>query len=57
MKEYEVHDFRYDEGLRNRVENHIMPTITCQAHGDSGRPLVSERERERVGWKMFALES
>ena len=30
-----------------------MPTITTRATGVSGRPLVSERERERVGCRMF----
>lgn len=43
--EIEVCDIRYDEGLRSRVEKHIMPTIVaCSNHGISGRPLVRERE-------------
>ena len=45
--EIEVCDIRYDEGLRSRVEKHILPTITaCSNHGISGRPLLRERERE-----------
>lgn len=44
--EIEVCDIRYDEGLRSRVEKHIMPTIVAScSHGISGRPLVRERER------------
>lgn len=50
--EIEVCDIRYDEGLRSRVEKHIMPTIVaCSNHGVSGRPLVRERERE---WKIIS---
>lgn len=33
MKEIEVCDFRYDEGLRSRVEKHILPTITAKGGG------------------------
>lgn len=39
--EIEVCDIRYDEGLRSRVEKHILPTISASCdHGVSGRPLV-----------------
>lgn len=33
MKEYEVCDFRYDEGLRSRTEKDIMPTVVTKAGG------------------------
>lgn len=33
MKKYEVCDYRYDTGLRTRVEKQIMPTITAKGGG------------------------
>lgn len=45
MKEYEVCDYRYDEGLRSRVEKQIMPTIaTFGGGGLSGQPMAMEKE-------------
>ena len=36
MKEYEVCDFRYDEGFRPRLEKDIMPTLTTHQHDGGG---------------------
>lgn len=45
MKEIEVCDFRYDEGLRTRVEKQILPTITTKNGGGiSGMPMLKEKE-------------
>jgi len=33
MREIEVCDYRYDEGLRSRVEKQVMPTITTRGGG------------------------
>lgn len=40
MIKIEAVDFRYDEGLRGRVESNICPTITTKSSGYSGQPLV-----------------
>ena len=46
--EIEVCDFRYDEGLRSRIEKQILPTLTTHNGGGlSGSPMVMEHERER----------
>ena len=45
MKQYETCDFRYDEGLRSRVEKDIMATInTLGRVGLSGQPMAMEKE-------------
>lgn len=41
MKEYEVCDYRYDEGFRTRVETGIMPTITTHQHDGGGLSACS----------------
>ena len=48
MKEYEVGDFRYDEGWRTRKDKQIVPTIPAWNSESllSGMPLLVERERE-----------
>lgn len=47
MKEIEVCDFRYDEGLRTRVEKTILPTITTKNGGGiSGMPMLIEKEKK-----------
>ena len=47
MKEIEVCDFRYDEGLRTRVEKQILPTITTRNGGGiSGMPMLIEKEKK-----------
>ena len=35
-------DFRYDEGLRGRVDDNLCPTITTHSSGFSGMPLIME---------------
>ena len=49
MTKIEAVDFRYDEGLRGRVESNICPTITTKSSGYSlsGNPMVVQIERER----------
>ena len=45
--EYEVCDFRFDEGIRTRIEKDIMPTIPARdPKSVSGVPYTIERERE-----------
>lgn len=48
--EITVHDFRYDEGFRNRVEQ-VCPTLTAHmgGHGEgvSGQPLVAKNAAVR----------
>lgn len=45
MKEIEVCDFRYDEGLRSRVEKQICPTITTHTGGGiSSGAMIKEIE-------------
>ena len=36
-------DYRYDEGIRGRVEHDISPTITTKSSGFSGVPMVMKR--------------
>ena len=36
----QIIDFRYDEGIRGRVESDIVPTLTTKSSGISGVPLV-----------------
>lgn len=49
-KKIQFVDFRYDEGIRGRVESELSPTLTTKSSGYSGIPLLmeqSEHERER----------
>ena len=46
-KIYEVCDFRFDEGIRTRIEKNIMPTLPARdPKSVSGVPYTIERERE-----------
>ena len=43
MKKIEMCDYRYDEGLRGRIDNQLVPTLTAKSGGGlSSRPLVME---------------
>src|SRR5574344_2561322 len=46
-------DYRYDEGLRNRVDKEIIPTLTCKVgtSGFSGQPLLKIKEATKKGYK------
>jgi len=47
MKEFEVCDYRFDEGMRTRKDKGIMPTIPARdPKSVSGVPYAIERERE-----------
>jgi DNA (cytosine-5)-methyltransferase 1 len=48
----EVFDFRYDEGVRGRVDNDLSPTITTKAgsKGLSGQPLLKVPEKTKKGY-------
>ena len=46
-EELQVIDYRYDEGIRGRVEHDIVSTLTTKASGYSGNPLLMKIERER----------
>ncbi len=41
-KVVEVCDFRYDEGIRTRLDTDICPTLAAKSHGISGRPMIKE---------------
>ena len=41
-------DFRYDEGIRGRVDINSAPTITTKTGGNSGQSMVAMRERESM---------
>lgn len=41
-REYGVCDFRYDEGLRTRVDTQVVPTLTTHNSGVLGNPMVME---------------
>ena len=45
-KEYEVCDFRYDEGLRSRSDPQVVPTIPTHSSGISSLPMLIEKESE-----------
>lgn len=53
-KRFQVIDYRYDEGIRGRVENNISPTICTKntEHSLSGNPMILEIEREREELQM-----
>lgn len=46
-------DYRYDEGLRNRVDKEIIPTLTCKVGTSSfsGQPLLKIKEATKKGYK------
>jgi DNA (cytosine-5)-methyltransferase 1 len=48
----EVFDFRYDEGIRSRVDTEMCPTITCKtgSSGISGQPLLKIPEATKKGY-------
>ena len=48
MKEIEVCDARYDEGLRSRREKQIVPTLTSHLKNFKSdySSMILERERE-----------
>ena len=55
-----IHDFRYDEGLRGRVEN-ISPTLTTKSlNGLSGVPLIEavriRRLTPREYWRLMGFD-
>lgn len=39
-EEIQVIDYRYDEGIRGRVESDISSTLTTKASGFSGMPMI-----------------
>ena len=39
-EELQIVDFRYDEGIRGRVESNISSTITTKSSGFSGLPMI-----------------
>lgn len=48
----EVFDYRYDEGIRGRVDKDISPTLTCKTGslGISGQPLIKIPEATKKGY-------
>lgn len=45
VKDVEIQsiDFRYDEGIRGRVDSDIVPTITTKNSGIAGMPLIMKK--------------
>ena len=41
-QEIQVVDYRYDEGIRGRVESEIAPTLTTKSSGYSGVPMIAK---------------
>ena len=41
--ELQVIDYRYDEGIRGRVESDISSTLTTKSSGFSGSPMIMKR--------------
>lgn len=41
--ELQIIDYRYDEGIRGRVEHDIVSTITTKASGFSGMPMIMKK--------------
>lgn len=39
-EELQVIDYRYDEGIRGRVESDISSTLTTKTSGLSGMPMI-----------------
>lgn len=39
-EELQVIDYRYDEGIRGRVEHDIVSTLTTKSSGFSGSPMI-----------------
>ena len=39
-KELQVVDYRYDEGIRGRVDDNISSTLTTKSSGFSGMPMI-----------------
>ena len=42
-QDIQVVDYRYDEGIRGRVESDISSTITTKSSGCSGMPLIAKQ--------------
>ena len=42
-EELQVVDYRYDEGIRGRVESQIVSTITTKTSGFSGMPMIMKK--------------
>lgn len=42
-KDLQVVDYRYDEGIRGRVEDDIVPTLTTKSSGYSGSPMIMSK--------------
>jgi len=42
-EEIQIVDYRYDEGIRGRVESGVSSTLTTKASGFSGLPLIMKQ--------------
>lgn len=53
----EVFDFRYDEGIRGRVDNNLSPTITTKAgsKGLSGQPFIKVPQATKQGYAIAEI--
>jgi len=53
----EVFDFRYDEGIRGRVDNDLSPTITTKAgsKGLSGQPFIKVPQATKQGYAIAEI--
>lgn len=42
-EELQVVDYRYDVGIRGRIESDISSTLTTKASGFSGMPMIMKK--------------
>lgn len=42
-EELQVVDYRYDEGIRGRVESDVSSTLTTKTSGFSGMPMIMKQ--------------
>ena len=41
--ELQIIDYRYDEGIRGRVESNVCSTLTTKTSGFSGMPMIMRK--------------
>ena len=45
-KEIQIVDFRYDQGIRGRIDSDISSTLTTKSSGVSGIPMIMKTNKE-----------
>ena len=44
QQELQIVDYRYDEGIRGRVDSNISSTLTTKNGGFSGMPMIMKQD-------------